>query len=472
MEHTDAQYKNNSILPKNDKFTINYKNLNNIVNEFDREIKKTKVNTKKIKVLMKSLWIKLIPLTLIIVSLLGFFGLKKIRPAKITNLTIDKLWQYKTLASIFSTPTIVDINNDKVNDILLNWIDDKLYCIDGLTGKRLFFFETEQPILSSPIILKKSKKKKWIILAGGDKKVYAIDGDNHCIWSTIRQDLDSTIISTPVLSKINKDKIHDVIVAAKDGKIYAFDGNRGWLIWKTQETTGEFFSTPLLIKINNDKILDIIIGSPAQKIYGIDGKTGLKIWEISNCGNIYSSPVYFNNDIVFIGDENGILYKINTQSGNIIDKICLEASIISTPTIINKNSRALIVVPLINGTIKSINPQDFNIVWTYNTEYQDPFTASPAVFDFNKDNFEDIIITGRNGYLYIIDGNQGENLVEPYFTGNSISSSPVLADINNDAFLDVVFGSENGYILAFTIKTVPDKIIKQNKIVYGTFLNR
>ena len=62
--------------------------------------------------------------------------------------------------------------------------------------------------------------------------------------------------------------------------------------------------------------------------------------------------------------------------------------------------------------------------------------------------------------------------MEPYFTGNSISSSPMLADINNDKFLEIVFGSENGYILAYTLKTVPGQIIKKNKIVYGTFLNR
>ncbi len=48
----------------------------------------------------------------------------------------------------------------------------------------------------------------------------------------------------------------------------------------------------------------------------------------------------------------------------------------------------------------------------------------------------------------------------------------MLADINNDKFLEIVFGSENGYILAYTLKTVPGQIIKKNKIVYGTFLNR
>jgi outer membrane protein assembly factor BamB len=149
------------------------------------------------------------------------------------------------------------------------------------------------------------------------------------------------------------------------------------------------------------------------------------------------------------------------------------APIISTPVLISVPGKDLLAVPLKDGSLKALDPENLHDpVWVFNTKYQDPFVASPAVFDFNRDGGDDIVITSKNGYLYIINGKRGSNLMEPFFTGNSVSSSPVLADINNDGFLDVVFGSENHNVYAFTIKTVPDKIIKQNRIVYGTFLNR
>ncbi len=253
-----------------------------------------------------------------------------------------------------------------------------------------------------------------------------------------------------------------------------FDGDKGRLIWKSVETAGKFFSTPLPVKINHDEITDIIIGSPDKKIYSIDGKTGLKIWEMKTKGAVNSSPVLFDNETVFIGDEEGVLYKIKIKTGIADSRISLGAPIISTPAKISIHGTSLLLVPLKDGTIKAVNPnsKEMDIKWVFNTEYQDPIVASPAVFDFNKDGCDDVVITSRNGYLYIIDGNKGKNLMPPIFTGNSISSSPSLADINNDGFLDIVFGSENGYVYAFTIKTVPDKIIKQNRIVYGTFLNR
>ena len=116
---------------------------------------------------------------LILFSLLIFSGFKNSGSVRVTNLSIDKLWQYKTLASVFSTPAIADINNDGNNDIIINSTDGKMYLIDGRKSQRLFFFETENPILSSPVILERPGNEKWIILAGEDRKVYAIDKNNR-----------------------------------------------------------------------------------------------------------------------------------------------------------------------------------------------------------------------------------------------------------------------------------------------------
>jgi len=415
---------------------------------------------------------QVIPKKMFCFALLMTLGFTPARSVRVTNLTIDRLWQFKTLASVFSTPALADINNDGINDIIVSSTDGKLYAIDGKKGQRLFFFETGKPILASPVILEKPENEKWTILAGEDGKVYALDKKNQCMWATIRQNLDSPVISTPILTKINSDKIPDIIVAATDGKIYALDGDRGWLIWRSGSTKGEFFSTPLCVRINNDKIPDIIIGSPENRVYGLDGKTGLKIWEMKTSGPVNSSPIRFDQKSVFIGDEKGILYRINLKTGVALGRTALGAPIVSTPAKLRIRDKYLLAVPLKNGTIKGVDPDTLNSAWEMKTSYQDPFTASPAVFDLNRDECDDIVITSRNGYLYIINGCTGRNLMDPYFTGNAVSSSPVLGDINSDGFLDVVFGSDNGTVYAFTIKTVPDKIIQQNSIVYGSFLNR
>lgn len=413
-----------------------------------------------------------IPIGILVLSLLIVLSFKYVNPIKISNITMDKLWEYKTLASIYSTPVIDDINNDHRNDVIINSTDGKMYVLDGITGKRIFFFETESPLIASPIILKRTGRNKLIILAGQDNKVYAIDGKEHCLWSTIKQDFDTSVISTPVLMKINNDNILDIVLAGMNGKVYALDGDRGWLIWSSKSTEGKFFSTPLITRINRDNKDDLIIGSPENRVYGIDGQSGLKIWEQTTAGPVNSSAIALDKNSFLIGDEMGNLYTMDTRTGAILQQINLNASIVSTPVIINRESTPLLIVPLNDGSIKTFSPKNLKPLWIYSTKYQDPFTASPAIYDINHDGSEDIVITSRNGYVYIINGVDGTNLSEPYFTGNSISSSPILADINRDKYLDIVFGSENGSVYALTIKTVPGKIVKANQIAYGSFLNR
>ncbi|MDD5067214.1 MAG: PQQ-binding-like beta-propeller repeat protein [bacterium] len=420
----------------------------------------------------RTIRILLVVFNLTALLLSGFLGFKYVRPVRIQNMTLDQLWEYRTLAPVYSTPLVADINNDHVNDVIVNSSDGKLYSLDGFTGKRHFFFETESPLLASPVLLQRSSREKHIVLATGENRLYLLDSDKRCIWSTIRQDLDSPVISTPLVLKINGDEVLDIVVGAEDGKLYAFDGDRGWLIWKTKATKGRFFSTPLAMDINQDGISDLVIGSPENTVYGIDGRTGSKIWETATEGPVNSSAVSLDKTTFFIGDEQGTIYKINSRTGRIIASVNTGSGIVSTPVIINNPIQPLLVVPLQNGTVRTFSSATLKSAWSYDTKSQDAFTSSPAVFDMNNDTSDDLVLTSRNGNVYILNGQNGKDLVRPYFTGNSISSSPVLADINRDKQLEIIFGSENGSITALSLKTVPDKLISANRIVYGSFLNK
>ncbi len=404
--------------------------------------------------------------------MLFFIASRQVSSVTVENMTIDRLWEYKTLAPVFATPAIADINNDGLNEVIVNSMDGKMYVLDGTSGKRHFFFETEDPLLSSPVIRENKNKEKWIILAGQDKSIYAISGSGKCQWSTIRQDMETSVISTPVFASLSGADSLDVVLAGSDGKVYALNGDRGWRLWKSQETAGRFFSTPLVVNINEDTVPDIIVGSPNKRIYGLDGKTGLKLWETKVEGPVNSSAIIFDSGSSIVCDETGIIYKLKTETGLIIEKMDLNASIISTPAIINRQVAPVLIVPLKNGTVKAVAAGTFKMLWEYDTKYQDPIVSSPAIYDMNSDGCDDVVLTSRNGYLYVLDGKDGKDLVAPHFAENSVSSSPVLADINGDGYLDIVFGSENGNVIALTLKTVPDRLVKKNRIVHGTFLNR
>lgn len=444
--------------------------INAALKSLDKQIRRQR--KKGVKISWKPLKPVLVSLLVLTAMLLLFLGFKNVRPAMVSNLTLDKLWEYKTLAPVFSTAAIVDLNNDSVNDILISSMDGKLYALEGRAGKRMFHFETGFPMLGSPSVVRVGRKQRLVVFPGGDGTVYALNGRNQCVWSTIKRDLDTEVISTPVFIRINDDPVPDVIVAGKDGHVYALDGNRGWQIWRSRETSGRFFATPLAVQVNDDMVKDLVIGSPEGIVYCLDGATGTKIWETRVNGPVDSSAVLLDKDTLAVGDETGMLYRFRLQTGNIIDQKNLQASIISTPALVNQHEDPVLVVPLKNGTIAGLNAADFSRRWLYETKYEDPFVSSPAVYDLNRDGGEDILVASRNGHLYLISGTDGQNIIDPFFTGNSVSSSPVLADVNADGYLDVIFGSENGKVTALTLRTVPDRTVRKNEIVYGSFLNR
>jgi outer membrane protein assembly factor BamB len=409
----------------------------------------------------------------IAVLVLGLFAASRMAdPVDVDNITLDKLWEYKTLAPVISSPAVGDIDNDGANEVLITSTDGKFYALEGTAGKRIFFFETWHPVTSSPVLSGPNRKERWLVFAGEDRRVYTLSGSGRCLWATIPQTIDTPVISSPALLRINADAVPDVVVAGEDGKLYGLDGNRGWLLWRSQETTGKFFSTPLAVRMNDDVTPDLIIGSPDRRVYGIDGRTGQKIWETAVPGAVNSSAVLLDETTAIVADEEGWVSLLDVRTGRIKAKTCLGSSVISSPALLNRSVKPLICVPLKDGTIRALDASTLKNVWTSDTGYQDAFVATPAVFDLNNDRCDDIVVTSRNGNCYALNGRDGRSLCDPFFCGNSVSSSPALADLNNDGFLDIVFGSENGSVYAVSVKTAPDRLVKRNRIVHGSFLDR
>ena len=442
-----------------------------LLKKLDRDIRKTRrfklprLNASAARMLLLGCGV-----AVIVVGL--FAATRMIDPVRVDNITLDKLWEYKTLAPIISSPAIADIDNDGANEVLITSTDGKFYALEARTGKRIFFFETWHPIIASPVCSRPNGKERWIVFAGEDRKVYTLSGTGRCLWATIPQTIDTPVISTPALLRINAVAIPYNVVAGENGKLYGLDGNRGWLIWRSQETTGKFFSTPMAVRINDDITPDLIVGSPDRKVYGIDGRNGQKIWETAVQGPVNSSAILLDEKTAVIGDEEGWIFTVDVRTGRIRGKTCLGSSVISSPVILNRTVKPLICVPLKDGTIKALDAASLKCVWSSDTGYQDAFVATPAVFDLNNDRCDDIVVTSRNGNCYVLNGRDGKELAEPFFCGNSVSSSPALADLNDDGYLDIVFGSENGSVYAVSVKTVPDRLVKRNRIVHGSFLDR
>ncbi len=130
--------------------------------------------------------------------------------------------------------------------------------------------------------------------------------------------------------------------------------------------------------------------------------------------SFYSSPALIDS-ILYIGNDNGKLYKINANTGEIIKYLNVEAAINSDISIFNKR-----IFFSANNNIFFCCDEDLNIIWEKNLNTK---TINSNCFDSDY-----IYIAAVNGAIFclnILDGNELWN----YKTGGTITASPV---IHND----------------------------------------
>ena len=106
------------------------------------------------------------------------------------------------------------------------------------------------------------------------------------------------VIGSPVLGDLTGDGRPEVVIASRDGKVYAWQGN-GALLWavepqKSGEGGGEMVSTPVIADLNGDGRQDVAVGN-GWGTFTLDGRTGNRLFAPIGIGLTYqNSPAVGN----------------------------------------------------------------------------------------------------------------------------------------------------------------------------------
>ena len=223
---------------------------------------------------------------------------------------------------------------------------------------------------------------------------------------------------------VDIDKGGHMEIFAGSSKIYAFrpngdeyiDGDHDVLTWGVFAPEGEkFVAAPAVADIDNDEDIEVVaVDWNTRKVYvwnsdgtvqqGWPRDVGINPWSTPALGNIAGDGKLE----VVVGNGDGNIYAWNSDGTEVVD---------------GDGNPATLGVLKVTGSM-----------WLY---------GSAALADIDNDGYDEVIIGGRDGKLYALNGN-GSNVPHfPYVTTGPITCSPAVGDVDDDGQPEIVFASGN-----------------------------
>lgn len=360
------------------------------------------------------------------------------------------LWKIGSIDQIFGTASLKDLNNDKVDDIIIGGRSAEYWAINGKTGDILWKFN------------KKKGAKKWygfynsqfipdqdndglediLTSNGGDVMVAPYDPKRAVGHLVVVSSRDGHLIAKAPMPDGKETYMSVAALPDPDGKDYRVIFGTGgetiggnlFVTTLSQILSGDisksimldsspkngYIGPPVWVDITGDGVHDIVANAVEGKLIAFDGKTYKPLWSVKMPNTEAYSSIstgYFTGDSIpdfFVSYAVGVWPKlewskqfmVNGATGKVEFVDSLGYYQTSTPVIVDLDNDGW------DEAILSVNAEVY--------DQYDRRSLSNILFTINFKN---------NEINQLWDGHIGSN----------ISSTPWIGDMDNDGLLDIVY---------------------------------
>lgn len=341
---------------------------------------------------------------------------------------------------------------------------DGLYFLDALTGDiQTKAVEDTYGDRDVNGVAASTEKIFW----GDDNAAFFVyNWDGKLLWVN---SVDGDVEGSPVLTDVNGDAALDVCFTTESGSTYMIDGRTGTIIWKHQADfqqvwatprTRSYMASPVAVDTNRDGTRDIIVGNRNGRVYAFDGKTGAVLWQfrVDTPSGIFSS-IFVKDTTLYVAESYNVVYELNLK-GQVKQRHELgrvdEAHLFSSPVVSLDGTIAI-------GTSSKKGRKGMWFLTATSGRKFYPIgnvSASPVLADMDNDGEPEFVVLSESGWLYTF-STQGE-LESRYSLPFGGESTPLIADVDHDGALELILLTSDQFISCY------DSVSK-GSVIWGSF---
>jgi outer membrane protein assembly factor BamB len=312
-----------------------------------------------------------------------------------------KKWEFlgknDDLLQMISTPCLAD-GKLYFGEGFHEDLNCKVYCVDAENGKEIWRFKTAGQTESSPAVANGK-----VYIGAGNDGIYCLDAKNgQKIWRYPPAEHKGRLLRFGGGVRVVGKQVYcgtgiDRLQKGDKGETAAFclDADTGKLLWKTPAPF-PIWSNPVV----TDSLVYITSGNgdvfedakePGGALLCLAADSGKEKWRFKVNNGIIESPALDAHRIYF-GCRDGQIYCVGRTDGKERWKHFLESPIIGTPVLDTDpaSQRSFgVFAAATAGKVCCLNPQNGDIVWTYNLTGQLAYisTSPRLVVTRTRDGF-------------------------------------------------------------------------------------
>jgi outer membrane protein assembly factor BamB len=290
------------------------------------------------------------------------------------------LWQFDDdggMLPAFATPCLAD-GRLYLGEGMHSHSRCKLYCLDAVSGRKQWHFQTTSHLESSPCIVAGS-----VFFGAGDEGMFCLDAVTGAVRWHFAEPLHIDASPLVVGKRLYAGSGFSRAFARRE--IFCLDSQNGKALWRKDVDLGAWGAPSasgdqVFFGLANGKLMEDV-KPPAQAagaVLCVEAQTGRRVWRCDVDGGVFVRPMVAG-ELLYFAARDGFCYCLERATGALRWKESVGSPVVAGPALVDER----VYVAASAGRISCLSAASGSVVWTFDVALvsgtKPELTSAPVV---------------------------------------------------------------------------------------------